>query len=360
MLKNFVLCVIIAFFSILTVEVKSEPLVYDCFPFFNELDVLEIRLNVLDEVVDKFVIVEMSKTHTGMDKPFYFEQNKERFKKFWHKIIHIKVDDVPSTENLDKVNAAWLLENYQRDQIMLGLKDAKDSDIVLISDCDEIPNPVRIKEYKQNRESGIRVFKQSIYYFFLNNFCKTIKKWRGTRMGRLSDLKNPNQNLDTTDSYLKHSKKGLPTYFRFCGGLNLYSGGWHFTFCGGIETLKQKIKSVSEADEYENEEVNEEYVKNIISKGKWRKHSFRIVPIDEQFPKYLRENQEKYKDLILEVPQYSVFHEFKEFCKDIFWELKKNLLYLFASFSLTCGNFGYSFLKSHEVGCSPGESMLVP
>lgn len=83
MLKNFVLCVIIiAFFSILTVEVKSEPMVYDCFPFFNELDVLEIRLNVLDEVVDKFVIVEMSKTHTGRDKPFYFEQNKERFKKF--------------------------------------------------------------------------------------------------------------------------------------------------------------------------------------------------------------------------------------------------------------------------------------
>ena len=149
---------------------KTEPMVYDCFPFFNELDVLEIRLNVLDEVVDKFVIVEMSKTHTGIDKPFYFEQNKARFKKFLHKIIHIKVDDIPSTENLDKVDSAWLLENYQRDQIMRGLKDAKDSDIVLISDCDEIPNPVRIREYKQNRESGIRIFKQSMYHFFLNNF----------------------------------------------------------------------------------------------------------------------------------------------------------------------------------------------
>ena len=179
-------------------------------------------------------------------------------------------------------------------------------------------------------------------------------------MGRLSDLKNPNQNLDKKYLYIRHSKKGLPTYFRFCEGLNLVSGGWHFTFCGGIEALKQKIKSFSHADEYENKVINEDYVKNIISEGRWQRFSFKIVPIDEQFPKYLRENQEKYKDLILEVPRYSAFHEFKEFCEDIFWELKKSLLYLFASFSLICGNFGHNFLKSHKIGCGSGESMLVP
>lgn len=101
---------------------------------------------------------------------------------------------------------------------MHGLKDAKDSDIVLISDCDEIPNPVRIREYKNACESGIRVFRQSMYHFFLNNFCKTIKTWKGTRMGHLSDLKNPNQDLNTKPTWIKYSKKRITDVFQVLRG----------------------------------------------------------------------------------------------------------------------------------------------
>ena len=95
-------------------------MIYDCFTFFNELDLLEIRLNVLNGCVDKFVLVEMGKTHTGKDKPLVFEQNKERFSIFKDKIIHIIVDDYPELEKSesDGYGNKWLLENYQRDAIM--------------------------------------------------------------------------------------------------------------------------------------------------------------------------------------------------------------------------------------------------
>ena len=111
-------------------------MIIDCFPFFNELDVLELRLNILDSVVDKFVLVEASKTQSLIDKPFYFEDNKDRFAKFLHKIVHIKVQDYPN-------EGGWAMENFQRNCILRGLKhlDLNTHDIVGISDVDEIWNP---------------------------------------------------------------------------------------------------------------------------------------------------------------------------------------------------------------------------
>ena len=103
-------------------------MIYDCFSFFNELDILEIRLNVLYETVDYFVITEANKTHTGSKKEYVFEQNKERFSKFLDKIIYIKVDDLPDLESSETSSDGnkWLYENYQRDAIMRGLKDCKE------------------------------------------------------------------------------------------------------------------------------------------------------------------------------------------------------------------------------------------
>lgn len=76
-------------------------MVYDCFSFFNELDLLEIRLNTLDSIVDKFILVESTLTHTGNQKPLFYAENKSRFKKFNDKIIHIIVDEFPSFPNIN-------------------------------------------------------------------------------------------------------------------------------------------------------------------------------------------------------------------------------------------------------------------
>lgn len=106
---------------------------YDCFPFFNELDILEIRLNTLDKHVDKFVLVEASKTQSLLDKPYFFEENKARYSKFLNKIIHVKVSDNPDLPG-------WVMENHQRNCITRGLVDCNGEDTILISDVDEIPN----------------------------------------------------------------------------------------------------------------------------------------------------------------------------------------------------------------------------
>jgi beta-1,4-mannosyl-glycoprotein beta-1,4-N-acetylglucosaminyltransferase len=88
-------------------------MIYDCFTFFNELDILEIRLNILKNVVDKFVLVEATRTHQGKEKPLYFSENKARYKEFEDKIIHIVIDEYPPYEG----KSAWVLERYQRDMI---------------------------------------------------------------------------------------------------------------------------------------------------------------------------------------------------------------------------------------------------
>src|ERR1700679_2349278 len=105
-------------------------MIYDCFTFFNELDILEIRLNVLKNVVDKFVLVEATRTFQGKEKNLFFEENKIRFKEFEDRIIHIVIDTYPVNEG----NSAWFLEDYQRNMIMDGLKNCTEYDRILVSD----------------------------------------------------------------------------------------------------------------------------------------------------------------------------------------------------------------------------------
>src|SRR5712692_10307059 len=108
-------------------------MIYDCFPFFNELDLLEIRLSELAGVVDRFVLVESTRTHTNQPKPLYYHENRTRYSQFSSKIVHIVVEDMPGGEN------AWVRENHQRNCIIRGLSGCGDDDTILVSDVDEIP-----------------------------------------------------------------------------------------------------------------------------------------------------------------------------------------------------------------------------
>ena len=115
-------------------------MVYDCIPFFNELDILKLRLHILDPIVDKFIIEESTVTFSGQPKELCFEKNKEMFREFLPKIEYIVVDDSPvdiSTHERDK---------YQKNALIKGLEDATDKDVIILSDADEIPNPKVLKE----------------------------------------------------------------------------------------------------------------------------------------------------------------------------------------------------------------------
>ena len=111
--------------------------IFDCFKLLNELEILELRLMELYDVVDYFVIVESNKTHTGKEKEFNFENNKDNFKDYIDKIIYVKVEDLPNYS----VNNIWEAENFQRNCIMRGLDGVANlGDKIIISDLDEIPN----------------------------------------------------------------------------------------------------------------------------------------------------------------------------------------------------------------------------
>ena len=142
-------------------------MIYDCFSYWDEDLLLDLRLNILNEVVDIFVIVEGNKTWQNNPKQFKFDINK--FSKFKEKIKYIKVEDLPDGED------PYLRENHQRNSINKGLIDAKDDDIVMVSDLDEIPNPKSLNVFK--KEMRYAVFKQKHFYYKFNLQSKNSPYW---------------------------------------------------------------------------------------------------------------------------------------------------------------------------------------
>lgn len=275
-------------------------MIYDCFTLFNELDLLKLRLNILYDVVDYFVIVEGNKTHTGKDKEFFFENNKAQFEKFADKIRYIKVDDFPelSRSKSDIHGNKWLYENYQRDAIMRGLSDCKDDDIVIISDLDEIPNPEVVKQYK----NGICILKQYTFYYSLNTLNISNMFSKGAKICRYSNLINPLQEIpENHQEYCAYSKYGLPTYLRFCTGKKIKNGGWHFSYLGTVENIINKRKSIVEQQFNTEENMSENQIKKLISQGRdilGRDYRYANLKLSAIFPKYLIDNEKQYAKYI--------------------------------------------------------------
>lgn len=279
-------------------------MIYDCFTFFNELDLLEIRLNVLNEVVDKFVLVESNKTHSGKEKPLYFENNKKRFNTFLDKIIHIVVDDMPLFNG-----NPWELEHYQRNQIKRGLENCRPGDVILISDLDEIPKPESIR--KIHHLNGTFIFRQNMYYYFLNYQNVTQKKWHGT-VGIKFPLKHSPQyyrelsilsnNINDSDKLraLYYWIKILPIVLKNHVSF-VYQGGWHFSYLGGIEAIIKKLDAFAHQEYNKDEYKNPDKIKEKIESGKDlfnRKYVYKLVPIDHTYPEYIVKNQKQYAHLI--------------------------------------------------------------
>lgn len=279
-------------------------MVYDCFTFFNELDMLEIRLNTLAEVVDKFVLVEMAYTFQRKSKPLYFEENKERFEAFKDKIIHVKLTEVPEEIKSELcTDSRWQLQCFQRDSIIEGLKEASDDDIVMVSDIDEIPSVSAIKDYISHG-SGINVFEQKMMYYFVNNINVIEPLWLfGTRIAHFSELKNPDGVPVRERIYWEYSKKGSCNYFRYCIGNQVKNAGWHFSYCGGAEAIIQKRKSISEQCFNTEKNMTLESVLKKIYIGKdildRKEYCYKCLRLDKSFPEYIRNNKSRYKKYIL-------------------------------------------------------------
>ena len=246
-------------------------MIYDCFSFFNELDILEIRLNILDEYVDYFVIGESKQTFSNKIKPLYYLENKSKFEKWNHKIIH--VEHPLFTNHTDSFDMAA----FQKDNLKKGLLDANDEDIIYFGDVDEIWKPKQIYNKSYN-------LKQLNYCYYLNN--RSSEQWVGTIVSKYKNIKNKSFN-----------------YLRANHINHLDDGGWHFTNMGGLNQILKKI------DAYDHQEFNNASIinnlKNRIENNQdyvgrqidWRGIPFTFKIDESDLPKYLIENKDKYKHL---------------------------------------------------------------
>ncbi len=198
--------------------------IFDCFKFFNELELLHLRMMVLNNLVDYFVLVEANKTHTGHKKDFIFERYKDEFNDYASKIIYVKVEDLP---NYTRSNI-WIAENFQRNCISRGLFSANIGDKIIISDVDEIPNPITIEKYIDSKEPVTMV--QHLFYYYIN--CLQTSPWSGSIMATYGNYESPQalRNLARDINY-----NPVP------------DGGWHYSYMGGPERIKLKVENIAES-----------------------------------------------------------------------------------------------------------------
>jgi len=257
-------------------------MVIDGFTFFNELDLLEIRLNELNDVVDFFVLVESTKTHSNQPKPLFFEENKRRFLEFLPKIKHIVLDDLPDGDD------PWEREKFQRRMVIeRGFKDFSPLSIGMISDADEIPSAEVIANIENSLiEAGQAItIMQFFCYFYANCILSSNNNqwayWSGTRVAQI------------------HSWQGL-TGREGCGKF-LY-GGWHMSYLGGLEKIQYKLKSYAHHNDKDHEDFTADYIRDKITTGKTlREHTERLSLSKfgfELWPRHLRDNQNRFSHLI--------------------------------------------------------------
>lgn len=326
--------------------------VVDTFLFFQELDLLELRLKYLDDVVDNFIIVEAAQTFSGILKPFIFEKNSSRYKNFLHKITYIKIEDthfdydsiisylssqednvsvmikslLSCHKHYDKKHLAWVLDSYHRECIHYGLNAvADDGDLILLSDLDELPSRDVVSTLHKSRPQMFLDLRQKEFYYFLNFFKND--NWKGTIAGPRRNFHGKSLNELRVDSKSRRTMFQRPP---------INEGGYHFTSVGDLEAIKSKIKSWAH-QEYNNNFTMSQLAKNIKSGQDIfnRESGTKLTRVDvETSPLY----DEKIRKLILLYPSlisdlpiesvpYSINRDFirviKKYFHRIIYEFKK-------------------------------------
>jgi len=266
--------------------------IFDCFQYFNEEHIAELRFNILDEFVDNFVIVESTVNHQGKPKKLHFDIDK--YKKFKNKINYIVVDDTPEDIKKPHEGGESLVEQHQRNSLMRGLKNASDNDLIILSDVDEIPNLNKLNEFNKNNYA---VFSQKMFMYKLNLLNLKENNWHGSKICLKKNFKSP--------QWLRNLKFKKYPFWRIDKVRNLQiilDGGWHFAYLQSPENILKKIKSFAHGEFNKNEIANEENIKLKIEEGQDifnRGYGLKKVEVDSAFPRYILENKDKLKKWIV-------------------------------------------------------------
>lgn len=285
------------------------PKIYDCFCYFNEDMLLKLRFETLWDSVDYFVISEACYTHAGKSRETNFDISK--FSQYADKIRYLRLDQRP-----EGPNDFWKNENYIRNNLANGLYDANPDDLILISDLDEIPNPDVIRQYNPSYLRGD--FAQRYYSYFLNNYWlgdvnsdgkikPNSNTWHGSKITTYRHfISFFNNNATSVRSYkssgpLRALKR---TWFKHFHVQTIANGGWHFTWIFTLEDIIKKIESTAHQEFNKPKYKDPEYIRRMIDSGRdFLKPNarYQAQPVNKQFPVYLSNHRDLYKDHLLSV-----------------------------------------------------------
>ena len=293
--------------------------IFDCFMYFDEDVVLDVRLNFLNSYVDKFVIVESIFNHKGEKRKPQFDISK--YSKFKDKIIYILKDDIP--EGIEKIEKsddhkevyrksilnAGKRENLQRNNILDGLKDINQNDWVIISDLDEIPNLEKVN--LKNINDRIVLFQQDMMYYKFNLKLDNFR-WIGSKACKFKFLKSPQWLRDIKNRKFKWWRIDALFSKRKYQNLKIINnGGWHFSYLKTPEAIEKKLKSYLHHIDYDIDPIGINRIKKIVEdkkaiydlKADQRQSKFNarneLIKIDNTLlPSYILENIDKFEDWI--------------------------------------------------------------
>lgn len=232
-------------------------MIIDCFTFYNELDMLECRLEYLYDKVDKFVLVESTITHSGKPKPMYFDENRNRYSKYLDKIIYVSADIDPGQYDWEYnlsanfQNASWQVENKQRNAILEGIQTLPNDAVIMISDVDEIPNKDALDRAIRMLEQRLAVSLETRQFYYNLGQC-LVEPWPATVVVKKQILNR------VSPQQLRDAKNG---------NLLIKKGGWHLTYFGSVDAIRNKIMNFAH-QEYNNEQFTDpRYIEQRVQNG---------------------------------------------------------------------------------------------
>ena len=264
--------------------------IYDCFQYFNEDHMVDLRLNILDKYVDYFVISESTKTHQGKNKKLNFDKNN--FTKFKKKIIYL-VADLNKNDTLNNhTGGESVIEQHQRNFLINGIKKANDNDLIILSDSDEIPDLEKLNQIKS--KTKYTAFSQMMFMYKLNLQNLNESNWIGSKICLKKNFPLPQK--------LRNMKfKSYPFWRIDKFNTQIIKGGWHFSFLQTPEDIIKKIKSYSHG-EFNNEANTDQKLieKKIINNEDIFNRGFNIkkIELDSSFPEFILKNKEKLRQWI--------------------------------------------------------------
>lgn len=258
---------------------------YDVMTYNGEMKTLQLHLGILNDYVDRFIIVEANKTFSGNEKPLYFFQHQQFVKEYWHKIDYYVVNDWDDTDlweqaiNSPNTQGAkhWKREFYTKESIHKALRkfDVQDGDTLFIGDVDEIIDPLANYESDTPIKAKLRV-----YAYWLNNLSD--EEFWGTLICQYKDVK---------DKCLNHIRSDKSIYSK---GDYL---GWHFTSMGGLEEVRRKLNDSYTPESYNTSEVQYLLPERLKNRQDYLGRNFRFEVEEKNWPRYLKSNKDKFKYL---------------------------------------------------------------